>query len=390
MNVLILSWEYPPCLIGGLGMACEGLTRALAKFSGLKLSVALPDSSGLEDVGAGRVISLRSLVQSENLVLLEKAFSPGHGYSAGLRPNPMQISDDYLSCADKIVEFCDEKIDVVHAHDWMTFRGAERISKISDARFVAHVHSTVLQREGRDYNSEIFDIELSGLRSADKIVSVSDQGTNHLVDCYGVPFEKICRIYNAADHTPVRGMWLGDHLGRPIVTFIGRITYQKGPECFVRSAALVARYCPEAIFVMAGVGDMLEETKGLVHSLGLKDKFEFPGFLSRDQVTNLLAVSTVYVMPSVAEPFGIGALEAIRMGIPVVVPRDSGVAECVSDIWSVDTCSVRDVAAAIEAIVSDRRNAMTYAKKAQKDALLLTWDSAAATVVSVYNSLAGC
>src|SRR5690606_31936882 len=132
--------------------------------------------------------------------------------------------------------------------------------------------------------------------------------------------------------------------GSHVVTFLGRITHQKGPAYFVEAARKVAEQFPEVHFIVAGSGDLLPQTIERVAQLRLSQKFHFTGFLNREYIERIWSISSVYVMPSVSEPFGITPLEAIQAGVPVIISNQSGVAEVMPDALKVDFWDVEALA----------------------------------------------
>jgi glycosyltransferase involved in cell wall biosynthesis len=276
-----------------------------------------------------------------------------------------------------------ELFDVIHAHDWMTFPAAIAISELSARPLVVHVHATEFDRSSDPTHGTIYDIERRGMRAAARVLAVSGRTRDTIVQRYGVSPEKVTVVHNGIDRVPARPR--RGNGGPPTVLFLGRITRQKGPLFFVRSAARVAARIPAARFVVAGTGDQLNETVALARDLGVADRFEFVGFLRGAEVDRAYERAAVYVMPSVSEPFGLTALEAAAHGVPVIVSRSSGVAEVLErGSLKVDYWDVELMARMIEAVLTNRRLAESLADESAREILGADWDRAARRCMRTY------
>ena len=171
-----------------------------------------------------------------------------------------------------------------------------------------------------------------------------------------------------------------------IVTFLGRITYQKGPDYFVEAAAKVLKRVPDVRFVMAGSGDMMNHVIRRVARLGIADRFHFTGFLRGEDVHKMFQLSDVYIMPSVSEPFGISPLEAMRSNVPVIISKQSGVAEVLDYAIKVDYWDVDAMADAIYALIKYPALANMFASKGLEEVTNLKWNDAAAKIKAVYEA----
>jgi glycosyltransferase involved in cell wall biosynthesis len=169
-----------------------------------------------------------------------------------------------------------------------------------------------------------------------------------------------------------------------IVTFLGRITYQKGPEYFVEAAKKVIDRDPNVRFVMAGSGDLLNKMVDRVAELRMGTKFHFTGFLKGDDVDHMYAISDVYVMPSVSEPFGIAPLEAVRHNTPVIISKQSGVAEVLNNAIKIDFWDVDAMADAIFGLLHYQGIARMFTELGADELKKLKWEHVAAKLVTVY------
>ena len=242
--------------------------------------------------------------------------------------------------------------DVVHAHDWMTFPAGLAASRASGKPLVVHVHSTEYDRSGDGANPRIVDIEQAGMDAADLVVCVSHYTASVVRSRYRVDDRKIRVVHNAVTRREQHLEWHQEKaIDEPVVLFLGRVTFQKGPDYFLQAAALVVKEEPAVRFVMGGSGDMLPRMIETAAQLGLARHVLFTGFLRGDDVERMYAMADLYVMPSVSEPFGIAPLEAMALDVPVIVSRQSGVAEVLQHALKVDFWDVRDMAEKILAVL---------------------------------------
>jgi glycogen(starch) synthase len=174
----------------------------------------------------------------------------------------------------------------------------------------------------------------------------------------------------------------------PLVSFLGRLTHQKGPRAFIDAAREVLSAAPHARFVMAGTGDLLSACQRMVVHYGMDRQFSFPGFLCRDAGAALLADSAAFVMPSVSEPFGIVALEAAAQGAPLVLSRRSGVAEIISSAVFVDPFDHHAIARAVCGLLADRVGAARQADRARHEATGMRWEMPAQQIADLYQIMA--
>ena len=281
------------------------------------------------------------------------------------------------------------KFDVIHAHDWLTYYAGMAAKAVSGKPLVVHMHATEFDRSGEHINRAVYDIERAGMEAADRVIAVSNLTRNIVITKYGIPPEKVVTVHNAVrfsendEGEAVRG------LDDKIVTFLGRITYQKGPDYFVEAAAKVLRRVPNVRFVMAGSGDLMHHVVRRVATLGISDRFHFTGFLKGAEVNRMFAMSDVYVMPSVSEPFGISPLEAMKSNVPVIISKQSGVAEVLDYALKVDYWDVDAMADAIYALVTYPALARMFSRKGHEEVTGIKWSNAAAKVKAVYEQLAG-
>ncbi len=273
---------------------------------------------------------------------------------------------------------------VIHAHDWLTYEAGIAAKESTGKPLVVHVHATEYDRCGENVNPQVFSIEQHGMEQADAVITVSNLTRDTVIDKYGIDPDKVFTIYNGVDFKPDRKKYKKPE-GEKLVTFLGRVTYQKGPRYFIEAAYKVLQHSKNVRFVMAGGGDMLNEMIIAAARLGISDRFHFTDFLNHDEVRHLLAVSDIYVMPSVSEPFGIAPLEAVRSNVPVIISKQSGVAEVLQHAFKVDYWDSDSIADAIHALITYPSLSRYFIKNAREEVKRLKWDISARQIAEVYN-----
>lgn len=424
MKVLMFGWEFPPHISGGLGTACKGLTKALAGFPDVEVTFVVPKAWGDEDaehvqlLDAGKVKVLHRQIQFNDATSkieyyeLQSALIPYLGsnefyelsskmdseeerlteiteegtflFSGEYGKNLFQEIKNYALVAEMLAKELD--FNVIHAHDWMTFSAAIAAKKISGKPLVVHLHSTEFDRSGVHPNPSIQELEKIGMLAADQIVTVSNLTKDILIQHYQIDPTRITTVYNAVD--PLENS--RHHHRNPkskTVTFMGRITMQKGPGYFVEAANLVLQRLPEAKFIMGGKGDLRELMIKRATELGILGRISFPGFIPDQEVPEFFRNSDVFVMPSVSEPFGIVVLEAIQSGVPVILSKQSGVSEVIQHALKVDYWDVKAMADSICRLLTDQPFSKKLSNSARSEIRLLRWESSAEKLVGIYKNL---
>ena len=425
----MLGWEFPPFISGGLGTACHGLTRAMTRMD-LQVLFVLPKAITPEDAARAasarrckesptsedpaaclRFLAVPSHVTSPYGQMPAEPWSParleaplvramnyvaapspslhvvGTGAAGGYEGDLIGRIEEYAARCNEITR--DESFDVIHAHDWVTFPAGLAIAARSGKPLVVHVHSTEFDRSGERVNQPVYDIERRGMHGAQAVIAVSERTKQTIVTRYGVPADKVRVVHNGIEPAgPAPAAPNGN--GEKTVLFLGRITMQKGPEFFVRAAERVLSKRNHIRFIMAGWGDLGPRTVEQVAAMGLGMRVRFTGFLRGDEVQRAYRASNVYVMPSVSEPFGLTALEAIQHGVPVVLSKTSGAAEVLRrgslqvDFWDVDR-----MADMILALLNRPELSEAVLRDATAEIRRLTWDEAARKCVEVYAEQTG-
>jgi glycosyltransferase involved in cell wall biosynthesis len=222
---------------------------------------------------------------------------------------------------------------------------------------------------------------------ADWVIAVSHWTKNILVTRYGISKDKITVVHNGVIANNESKTIPASPFGKKMVTFLGRITYQKGPEYFIDAAAKVLEKLPGVQFAMAGKGDLYPKMIERAAELRISSHFHFTGFLNETDVDRLWAISEVYVMPSVSEPFGIAPLEAIQAGVPVIISYQSGVSEVMPHAIKIDFWNVDELANAITTVLTYKSLTKTLKKEGKRQVKQLTWHNAARKVNTIYHEL---
>jgi glycosyltransferase involved in cell wall biosynthesis len=320
------------------------------------------------------------------------AAQPGQA-TAGAAP-PSLYGGDLLARVDAFAQRCADLVaargirpDVIHAHDWTTFRAGVELRRRLGRPLIVHVHITEYDKSGGDWaDPAVFALEREGMREADLVIAVSERVKRFCVERYAVPPERVRVVYNAVEAGPAPAVI--PRVPEPMVLFLGRVTRQKGPEYFVEAARRVLDALPEATFVMAGTGDQLPGLIERAAELGLSRKLLFAGFVDREQAAALYARADVFVMPSASEPFGIVALEAMERGVPVIVSRQSGVSELIRHALKVDFWNVDELAAAIVAALRYPVLSGELRRRASSEVRRITWDAVAGRIAELYREQA--
>jgi glycogen synthase len=280
------------------------------------------------------------------------------------------------------------EVDVVHAHDWMTFPAAFEFQRATGVPVFVHVHATEYDRSGENPNNDVYRIEREGFRQATHIFAVSRYTAGIIERLYGVNKKKITVVYNApSDDFSATSPLFGAKAGtprKPQVIFLGRLTFQKGPDHFLRAAALVAKADSQARFILCGTGDMMDQLLTLTHRLGIEDRTHFAGFVDPAAVDEILLNSKVLVMPSVSEPFGLVALEAIRCGMPIIISKQSGVREVLHRALQVDFWDHEKLADQILAALRLTGLSRQLVDEGTDQMRELTWEGSARRVFDTY------
>jgi len=385
----MFGWEFPPYSSGGLGTACYGLTKGMSSKE-IGITFVMPGSHNSENSGNLRILTTGNM-KTIKVKSLIKPYLSSSEYLAGNKKRKSGIyGSTLLEEVSRFAEVAEdiakkEEFDVIHAHDWMTFRAGINAKKVSGKPLIVHVHATDFDRTGGNPNRGVYKIEKAGMHYADKIIAVSNYTKNIITKNYGIPPEKVDVVYNAifaSDKVP-------EKVRQPqkTVLFLGRVTLQKGPDYFVYASKKVLELEPNTRFIIAGSGDMLPSVIEKSAELGIADKISFTGFLEGDEVNRMYAMSDLYVMPSVSEPFGIAPLEAMNRNTPVIISKQSGVSEVVKHCLKVDFWDVNSLASKIVSVLRHRELQDSLAENGFNEVKKFSWDIQAEKCMTIYKEL---
>lgn len=429
MTVLMFGWEFPPHISGGLGTACLGLATALMEQD-VKLFFVVPRAQGDEPITlidasqipvGGQDPFVRSSreehLSGSRLIAIPASIAPysqhvpfhsleawnwrylseedrrgnkGRGvhyaFRGGYGPALLEEIQRYAVVAAEIAR--QYSFDVIHAHDWLTFLAGMEAKTVSGKPLIVHVHATEVDRAGKDHLDErIFAIEQRGMLAADVVIAVSHWTKNIITQKYGIAADKVHVVHNGVAPAADADFPFIPRIGDYVVTFLGRVTHQKGPQYFVDAARKVLDYFPDTHFIMAGSGDLLTSIVERAARSKISSRLHFTGFLEGEQIHQVWSVTDVYVMPSVSEPFGITPLEAVQAGVPVIVSNQSGVAEVMDHAIKVDFWDTDALANAIISVFRHKGLSAALKLNGQHEIKTLTWKRAAKRINQLYHEI---
>lgn len=403
MKILMFGWELPPFNSGGLGVACLGLTKALSAM-GANVTFVLPkkvpvDADHMDVVFANEDVEITRREEVFSPYISEEEYKEKYG-KLGLRGRGFQSSlfdevEDFALRARDIAR--SSSFDVVHAHDWLTYGAGMAAQKVSTKPLVAHVHATEFDRTGgSSVNQLVYDVEHMGFHKADSIAAVSGFTKDTVVARYGVAPEKVHVVHNGVDQSMQVHPAIQERVsyfkneGYKVVVFNGRLTIQKGPDYFLKAAKRVTDTCGKKIvFLFSGSGDMEKQLMKQAGDLGLSDKVFFLGFLRGEDLSALYTMADLFVMPSVSEPFGIVPLEALLHNTPVIISKQSGVSEVLSNALKVDFWDIEEMSNKIIGILEHGSLHSHLQQEGKKEVERVTWGKAAEKCMDIYTQLAG-
>jgi len=424
MRVLMFGWEFPPHISGGLGTASYGLTKGMSKLDNLEVIFVVPKAWGDEDQSGVRLIGANKVPVAFKTVLYKGFRRPIEKIEISSKIVPYTDPEDFwnrvnsevseynlyvqtnskgtvdfsgrydTSLMDEIYKYSivasviaeENEFDIIHAHDWLAYPAGITAMEISGKPLVIHVHATDFDRSGGNVNPDVYQVEKRGMDAASKIITVSNRTRDIVINKYHIDPDKVETVYNAVDPVKIsEDVVVEKGFDEKIVTFLGRITLQKGPEYFIEAANKVLKVMPNVRFVMAGSGDMMERMMRRAAYLKITDRFHFTGFLKGEDVFTMLVMSDVYIMPSVSEPFGISPLEAIQSNVPVIISKQSGVAEILTHAVKTDFWDIDAMADAIYGILKYPALSNMFIRNGKEEVIRLKWDNSARHVRDIYD-----
>ncbi len=436
MKILMFTWEFPPLISGGLGMACYGMVKALLS-QGIKIDLVLPTRElvyfPLREESDVDILPAVFLDQKMHKEFTQRSFSTiqerldyigitAHPesyfrlseikqYAVSVRrkywlsevvtneerelwdemtanligeEDLMRKVQEYTLRADRFAKALE--YDLIHAHDWLTYPSGMLAKQLSKKPLIVHIHATEFDRAGGPGDERVHKIEHAGMTYADKVIAVSKYTAQMIMSRYRIDTGKIRIIHNAFT-VPEDAVSHKERIFKgPTILFLGRITLQKGPDYYLEIADKVLKVHPEARFIIAGTGDMSRQVLRRSASLRLKNRFLFTGFLNRKQVERVLQAADIYVLPSVSEPFGISPLEAMAFGITSIISKQSGVAEVVHHAFKIDYWDIDLWAETINHLIENREKCAKIGIEGMREVHRIQWDEAAEKIRHLYSS----
>ena len=399
MKIFMLGWELPPFHTGGLGVVCYQMCKQLAS-SGADIDFVLPYDAPFN-------IDFMNVVPATDFKFDEMIIAGGaygsHRYEVHLADGTKEVLDmrhqqDLFVASvlnmSRLAEF-----DVIHAHDWLTFRAAMALKAQTGKPLIAHVHATEYDRSGGNYgNPTVRDIEYAALMMADIVFAVSENTRQVLINHYHIPADKVQVVHNSMDikledihesDNAYRQVMAMKERGYKVVTNAGRLTLQKGLTHFLEAAQKVVELEPKTLFLVAGGGDQYHELIEYAADLGILKNVIFTGYLNGTgkQWRDAFKVSDLFVMPSVNEPFGVTPIESIAYGTPALVSRQSGVSEILQNVLKVDFWDIDEMANQIVNVLRNPSLKDDLQRNAYAEFESMSWESSANKMLGHYHSL---
>ena len=416
-SVLVIGWEYPPRMVGGLAIATHGLVKALSKFMHVKLIIPYKDKeTPIDDnitvYGLNTIEEDLNTPEFNNLMHNRVYFKSSevtsvYPFTTEYLDNNLSRNDINLKSISYLNLFKSDEVygwdlwekmnafktviatvslyltfDIIHCHDWITFSAGRAVKQITNKPLALHIHALETDRISADTQNEIYNIELKTMQFADIIFPVSGYTKKCIIKNYGISEEKLIPIHNAIEDDLIK-RWR-HNIPQKIVTFLGRITSQKGPGFLLETIQKVVSVYKNVRFVIAGSGDLLEKLMMQGAYEKLSKYTIFTGFIKRDEVNALLATSDVYFMPSVSEPFGLTALEAARAGVACVITKQSGAAEVLLSALKADFWDTNKFSRQIVELLQDNKKRLRVVEKQREELTKVSWNASAEKIISEY------
>ncbi len=413
----MFGWEFPPHILGGLGTASYGLTKGMSTQEDMQITFCIPKPWGDEDQSFLKIIGMNNTPVVWKDVSWDYINSRVGGYMnpqdyydlrdhiyadfnylhtndlgciefSGRYPDNLQEEINNYSIVAGVVAR-QQQYDIIHSHDWLTYPAGIHAKQISGKPLVIHVHATDFDRSRGNVNPTVYSIEKNGMDHADHIMCVSELTRQTVIHKYHQDPRKVSTVHNAVSPLSQEIMEIVPKKNKKekIVTFLGRITMQKGPEYFVEAAAMVLHRTKNIRFVMAGNGDMMHQMIRLVAERGMADRFHFPGFMKGKEVYEVLKSSDVYIMPSVSEPFGISPLEAMQVSVPTIISKQSGCAEILNNCIKTDYWDIHAMADAIYSICTYPAMYEYLKVEGKREVDNIKWENVGYQIRSTYDSI---
>ncbi len=400
----MLGWELPPHHTGGMGIVCYQMCRELAK-TGAEIEFVLPYTADFSHINFMKInpavphdvdeihggpVGIGSTYDSQEFEYIMQ--------DGTKRVTPMnEHQSNYAKYAAQLVTL--GEYDVIHAHDWLTFRAALAAKQVSGKPLFVHIHSTEYDRAGGKHgNPLVEEIEYIGLHLADRIFAISEATKATIIRHYGIPASKIEVVHNAMEFEPhelesgtnTNSFVYADTMrkaGYHILVSAGRLTVQKGLTQLLHAFRKVVDLRPKSLLLVVGSGDQYEELIELAADLGLSGNVIFTGRLNGtgQEWRDAFAVGDLFIMPSVSEPFGITPFEALAQNTPALISLQSGVSEILKHVLKVDFWDIDEMANKIVAVFDNPDLAQELTLNGRREMFSQSWKKSADLMMHHYH-----
>jgi glycogen(starch) synthase len=390
LNVMMLSWEFPPRVIGGISPHVYFLSKKLAK-NGVKVHVVTCDFPGAPT---------HEVIDGVDVYRIDSYKNPSPDFATWVYLMNLNMQREAAVIAAKLTE----KIDVFHAHDWLVATTGIGLKHVFRKPLLVTMHSTELgRRDGIHTTTEkmIHETEAWLTYEAWRVICCSDYMVQHVKWAFGLPSDKLAMVPNGVNPHIYNGLEqldLSDFRSKyalpteKIVLYVGRLVYEKGIHILINAVPRVLQKT-DAKFVIVGSGYMQEQLSTIVKSMGLEHKVLFTGFVDEENLLKLQKIADVSVVPSLFEPFGIVALEAMAAKSPVVVSDTGGLSEIVDhDVTGVKAYpnNAESLAWGIIKVLVDHSYGNSLRENAYKKILeKYDWDKIAQQTRNLYEAVLG-
>jgi glycogen(starch) synthase len=395
MKVLMLGWELPPHHVGGMGVACYQMCKELS-YSGVDIEFILPFTAEF-DIDFMKITAAHTQT-AEDFSIFGGVYD-AEWFTSGTKKTynlgTLDLRRQHDRFAHNVSQLAvDKEFDIIHAHDWLTFKAGMMAKHKTGKPLIVHVHSTQYdQSAGGHGNPEVREIEYQAFHMADQIFAVSQYTKDIIVNQYGIAADKVSVVHNSMevdddiDTSPNLHRYLETmkNNGYKVVVNIGRMTIQKGLTHLLEAAQKVVSKDPKVLFLLAGGGEQQEELIRLAADYNISRNVIFESWVSGKKWRDSYRIGDVFIMPSVSEPFGLTALEAIGFGVPVIVSKQSGVGEVLQNCFKTDFWDTTEMADMILAMCQNKSLATEMWRNSYVEYTSQSWNKSARVMCDSYN-----
>ena len=402
----MLGWELPPHNTGGLGTACAGILDCMLGNKNLEITFVLPHK--LEGYKSKYKILFGSRIANIRLVYFNSVIT-GYSNQSSYNQKLKEIEETEASNTlysnsieeeveryGKIAKFFKNEYDLIHAHDWLTFKLGLNLKTKFNIPLVCHFHALEIDRSYGIGNSYIYNLEKQAVYESDKIVTVSEYTKNRLIQYYDAKESKITVVHNGLEYsrninnlnlTIIQNINHFKEAGYTIITSVGRLTYQKGIDYLLKAAKKALDVNPKLYFIIVGNGDMQDQLIMQSANLELGNNVIFTGKMIDGNLNAIYYASDVFIMPSISEPFGLVALEAGVYQNALLISKQSGVLEVLQSALNFDYHDTDKIAEYILALAEYPVLRKMLANNIFNESKNNTWDRTCQILENIYKDL---